>query len=61
MMVVWLILNMQCFFGGRIFLPILKGVKKLINLKIFVLIMNKMLFVEWWDIDSGMLKLIEKL
>ena len=37
------------------------GVKKLVNFKIFVLIMRTMKFVEWLGIDSGMLKLIEKI
>ena len=37
------------------------GVKKFVNLKIFVLIMRTMKFVEWLGIDSGMLKLIDKI
>ena len=39
----------------------MKGVKKLVNFKIFVLIIHTMKFVEWLGIDSGMLKLIEKI
>ena len=60
MVVVWLILSMHLFLGVKIF-PVLKGVKKLVNFKIFVLIMCKMKFVEWLGIDSGMLKLLEKI
>ena len=43
------------------FSPILTGIKKLINLKTFVLIICTMKFVELLGIDSGMMKLIEKL
>ena len=60
MMVVWLILNMQFCTVIRIS-PVLKGVKKLVNFKIFVLITSMIKFVEWLVIDSGMLKLIEKI
>ena len=52
---------MQFFLEARIF-PNFDGpgVKKLVKLKIFVLMMRTMKFVEWLGIDSGMLKLIEK-
>ena len=60
MLVVWLILNIEFCTAIRIS-PSLKGVKKLVNLKIFVLIICMIISVKWLGIDSGMLKLIEKI
>ena len=39
----------------------MKGVKKLVNVKIFVLITCRIESIEWLGIDSSMMKLIEKI
>ena len=54
-MVVWVILNIELCTAIRIFL----NFKKPPSFKRFVLIMGRIKSIEWFGIDSGMLKLIE--